>query len=353
MALMSVKLLCLGRLIQLRLIIQLLLYFRILILNYGLNPSFMKKLLIVFALFYCFTSNAQFEFSNTVGRLCAYDSTQTVTQLLNYELYQTENDSVDGEKIEQCISIEFLQFGLKIKSSTITPNKKLFIKSLAENEEEYLKLDPNIIYNAQADSPLFNNFEGENYATWTTSRPSIENDEKVEYRDIRTRIHESFISHCIPSSKFEEGQYLVSVLFEIFISEDMIQEDNLRLPDLYFEENYSMLIDYPETQLDYYQMVNDSTLETNWYNYAYTTTLVLHTQEGYPTANNVTNHTFVFPEMERQMQLDIFIDDYAPLYFQDYTYFIGSLLDDSTRHKINLILSDVDVRRICLSHDEA
>ncbi len=303
----------------------------------------MKYTLVISILLFSFGLFGQFDILVLEDRPCSNDSGFIVTQPTHYDIFQTENNEIGGTKLPQCIST-FLKFGsVLVDTSTIVKGRRLFVKSRANEREEYFYLEPNIVLSISMENGSYSkgNLEGDNILTYTISSPQSESKELL-FTDSEILLTEDYMEICLPTTKFEEDQFLTSIAYSLVIDDDIYNDDDIRLPQFYLVASYFETIDYDETEIFASETVNDSSIIFFWSDIFFGTSLLLHTEEGWPGNDNWSYHDISVFGNNSPLNIRIIFEEYSNILYQPFTSLRGGMTEDSTRHHLDLVLADIE-----------
>lgn len=109
----------------------------------------MKKLITLTLLALSLPCMGQFSFDEYVDRMCLTTGEDLVT-FEHYDMYQTVDNTPEGERLEQCIGLDPTQ-NYKVNLESLDLSKKLFLSS---KEGRKQALFPNTLNNFDMRSPL-------------------------------------------------------------------------------------------------------------------------------------------------------------------------------------------------------
>lgn len=306
-----------------------------------------------------------FNDSGTEYRKCAFNS-DSLWQFKQWDIYQTLDGNIDGE-IDSSQCIEAQEF---FAPPYIVPNlnldgfdktRPLIFRTRIDSIQSY-PLEANFMYFIEAfysNGPLnyFNDPDFiRNQIHITTTIPSEDGSELIDRKDIlysEAGGNDNYINSCITTQKFEQGQYLKEIKLLVNLSK---KDSSFFQEFTHFPFYANIDATYPLTPIESVEISPESYFaDSNYYYYDLSThasdliTLLGHTQEGYPSINNIDYIDVNLIENTTEPQKIIIADGtpYHTLLFQDYSRFRAGLTadSDSIRHKLEL---HIDSTMMCM-----
>ncbi len=282
---------------------------------------------------------------------CDADPSVTVLSYINWQLYQTVDDTWNGARYQgSCPSLILdANNGFnRIDLSTIDPNKAFFLAYVGPETE----LEKNNIYglisgitpaddvvirfdddctNGMCSGLILNsrhyNEQGTDTLSYTTYYPyTIDNQDQIQpcYNTEKTDIN-TLISAVYKLNLEQPSDKVVTpggVFLDFLGSPERIEESSITIA----EQNF----DGTEYQVGVEDLVPGS--------FSFSTFLVMHNVAGLSTINN-QSFTELVPEIAKDLPTPINIQvDYGVLQFQRYSHLIGAFVDgtNTDRHPVNI-----------------
>lgn len=297
-------------------------------------------------------------------RKCEFNS-DSLWQLKNWDIYQTIDGQLNGPiDSSQCIEayqIIALPYSLlHLNLEGFDKTRPLIFRTRIDSIESY-PIKANYSYQVQGyimDELFSSNDPGlvRNEVQITTTIPNADGSQLIDRSDIvytGANGNYKYINSCITSQKFETGQYVkeIKILANLSLFEDSYFNNEVYFPihiELYsFSELNS--IESVEVEPEHYFA------DSNYYYYDLSAqandliTLLGHTQDGYPSVNNIDYIDVNLIENTTEPQKIVIADGspYHTLLFQDYARFRAGLTadSDSLRHKLEL---HIDSTLMCM-----
>ena len=289
--------------------------------------------------------------------VCPFDSSKTIKSSRDWHIYYTKNDLPDGENDStvSCINIipTFSGSVVQIKGEELIPGRPLFISDYkVRNRRE--KMLNNQLYefyymSFYANEPVFNREDPtrQSYGINYWEREGEHGIDTIAYQtsaflDGGTD-RSVWAEYCHVTSKLERQEFLGS-LYAVYFDSSLT-----KLPDIRLFSYAAFSTEFNPVALDEYiipingheEEINIAAMElfrSDWPDVH----LVMHKNEGYPTADNFSYKTIrLQPNPDKQKDINIQIQ-YGGIHFQEFTGFISEHPEgeDSILHNINLELLD-------------
>ena len=329
----------------------------------------MKQCIIYFLLFTSFSSFGQYfdlDYFDVDSTICAADENQQIYFFKNWELYQTLDNTWNGERDNSlCINLgrEYLEFFEKyrygIDLTTINPDKAVFLRYKMEDQPPVL-LDPNFLYffvgSMFAQQQMFLNFDDtcpDGLCSGIISILEIEEDGESALRQSNfpfTPANQCAIYSCFVTEKTMTNR-MDQVIFKFTLTEESpldplilstgAQMEAVTWPDIeYIEEDISIGTEFFDGT-NY--SVNIMALGNGWYESPY---LVKHIEKGLPSIDN-QSIIYLGPEenTEEPQTINLIIEEYQNLYYQWFSHLKGAQVQgsDSIHHTLNIVSSSLDM----------
>ena len=284
-------------------------------------------------------------------KTCPEDTSITFTGIKNWDIFQTLDNSPNGERINNCENIDFANIGrfiLPLKN--IDPDRSIFIKN--ENPLNK-KIDPNRIFEAYTSSLILN--EGEFIKEDPQGRvnkilvdvdgigefgDTIENNFQVQ-SDINIQSNRITLRDCVITEK-QDSQTVNEICF-VLEARDFSDSSVLIIPRFFMQT-------YPWGDPFFMNsIVRNIYLENGIYKphpwetfsiASHASTSVYHLTPGDPSPDNMHYYNIQVEDSTTQHTIDLDLDNDYSLIFQRYTQIRGALVagEDSLRHKFNINL---------------
>ncbi len=313
----------------------------------------MKTLTLLLAsfLYSLFLSGQSFNISNISKQLCPYDSTQSIDQLDDWDIYQTVNNQWDGDIIESCHRVFKKTYYIYLDLENIDFDKAIFIRSKEAPTNE-TKLFSNKIYEVGSygnwkykDNIDLQRKCGENLCSGVILGIEIPSEDSLTktQRIHKLQYNEEYeLNGCLPTEYFK-NQRINEAIIKLTIDSIGPEQDSIRLPSHIYiypsfgSETFDKLVIPSEfNQNNEYNVNITNILDNGWENWF----LGLHDPEIYPKPGN---ETFIEVQLEEnidtQANINIWLDEYQVLSFQSYTELVGGLIEDSDTLRHNVTIS--------------
>ncbi len=307
--------------------------------------SFFSTLLIV--VFSSHIATAQVIYSNfeTATAPCVYDTTQLDTSFVDWQVYQTTDNTWDGP-IDSSICVSAVGINGNIYTDQFDANRALYLR-YKPLSDTLLLAAPNFGYNVLAYIGITSNFlagldSNGNILTGFIIRTRIPDADSTGYA-YRTIQIDGFDEQCFATEYFTD-QYFADIIIKVSIVPPIIPDIEYIVFSDFILSSSSLYNVYPEQDFlvpDFYCVdtscqIDAGELFNSWWG---SNTLLLHDTLTYPSEDNITN--FVCrpdPNPSEQFEITIY-EEYAKVYMQPFTSIIGGLVEgsDSIRHQITII----------------
>ena len=303
------------------------------------------------------------EKGDIVESQCPSDPSQQVYSFENYEIYQTQDNSLDGPRIENCISLD--ESNGQVDLSSVDAEHALFIRNI---NEDYQGFRPDIIYflsNAKVDSDM-KLLYGSDCPGGFCSGVSLQFEHQLVSLDTSyfttidypyTEVNQSSIfTECGVTEKAESNK--ITNFYYKLSFESFSESDQLYFSEPTFSEDYSYSVIVPQELTipeslwmdSMYRVVMSDLPISNGF---YRNHIIKHYEDGIPSSQNVSVTEFR-PETESgdPKPIEIILNEFSSIFFQNSTELRGSLLEgsDDLRHPLtivdefgNLCLNSIDL----------
>lgn len=308
-------------------------------------------------------SYAQTFFSSQVEqRPCLQNPSQTINQFVEWDIYQTVDGTADGE-IDSSSCFDLLTSdnwpNTFLNLSGFDKSRPLILRSRIDSLEQY-RLPPNYYVQVEAnpnvDVPVNNNASTElsTQLHITSTIPSEDNNSLIERKDILyPNTNNGGIYSCLVTQKFEEGQYLKEIKYQINLEElDNQDIDSVGIRpfvNFYYLDVLPTIEEITISESDYNSAQDQYEFDLSQTNEFWNAIIIAHTLDGHPSPSNV-DYVDVNLEENKAESQEIILnqgDPYFTILYQDYARFRAGLIEgsDSIRHNLQL---HIDSSMMCL-----
>ena len=290
-------------------------------------------------------------------KVCPEDSSIVFTGINNWEVFQTSDNSIYGERINTCANLEFSNFNrVHLPLNNIDPTRTIFVKNINPLQG---KIDANKIFEASASS----RFDGAGeFGEPLEGRSSlfllyidgigvdgdtirneffIQNDESSQPKYLGLR-------DCVLTEK-QDSQFVNEICYFMEIS-NFTDSSKIQIPGFYMYSYQWIDITFTNGIVSNNYFQNGIYVPDPWNSFnisKYENTSVLHKSPGDPGPDNMHYYNVQVEDSLVQHTIDLNLTEGYNILFQTYTQIRGALVagQDSLRHKFNL---NLDGGSMCL-----
>ena len=319
---------------------------------------------LLFLIIIQITLQAQFffRFDDLEEVPCPHDSSFLLKKIVDWEVYQTEDDQWNGTPISKCIPVEANANGLAtIPIAFINLDKPVFVRYTGERDAQF-NLESNWIYQGGAsisisgDSELKTGFDCPgNWCSGLMVGVEVPNEDRTGkklrvYQNDNTVPQPDDFQICFPTEYFQENDCQEIVMKFTVIPNGSANTDFITLSRFSFEPAWdqpSLFYELPVPE----SFRNDSIYVVNYIqdliggDWGQTPMMGYGDPTTYPSINNIF-YVEAYPEVNRPepQLIRIETDFWSYFHIQPFTALRGGLVEgsDSIRHAVEVVNEDVD-----------
>lgn len=324
----------------------------------------MKKQALIVVIFFTITTFAhtQTDFFNLnvnlETKICPFNDGIQYSTLKYWDIYQTVNNKYDGilDTNHACIEVKKVSNQTKVFLNNVDLERPIFFK-FNKAKFDTIFLNKNALYLLATGFSASDNYFKSNIDCDTSfcnrmfvllKYPNEKNDGEVEKLQINyASISEGNINtywqieQCLTTSKLDR-QYIDDIVLEVMLDSKKISNSG---SIVFFgldggNQNFVQTIDHD--LLVNNAIVDDNEVLVSFYNIQNFTDInfILHSKDGYPSNQNIDQkYLKLIPNPSEKKIINLIIEDFQQLYFQDYVVLSPELVNGATDvyHELNIV----------------